>query len=35
MNWGPDLLATMSSVKRTFATQKSACVMDSGIGSQT
>jgi len=30
MSRGPDLLVTMSAVKRTFATHKSECVMDSG-----
>ena len=31
---GRGLPVTVSTAKRTFATQKSACVMDSGVGSQ-
>jgi hypothetical protein len=34
MSRGRGLLVTMSTAKRTFATQKGACVMDSGVGSQ-
>jgi hypothetical protein len=34
MSRGPDLLVTMSAVKRTFATHKSECVMDSGTESE-
>jgi hypothetical protein len=35
MSRGRGLPLTMSAAKRTFATQKGACVMDSGVGSQT
>jgi hypothetical protein len=35
MSRGPNLLVKMSAVKRTFATQKSACIMDSETGSET
>jgi hypothetical protein len=34
MSWGLGLLVSMSTAKRTFATRKGACVMDSGVGSQ-
>jgi hypothetical protein len=35
MSRGRGLPVTLSAAKRTFATQKGACVMDSGVGSQT
>ena len=35
MSRGRGLPVTMSTAKRTFATQKGAFVMDSGVGSQT
>ena len=33
MSRGRGLPVTVSTAKRTFETQKSACVMDSGVGS--
>jgi hypothetical protein len=35
MSRGRGLPVTVSTAKRTFATQKRACVMDSGVGLQT
>jgi hypothetical protein len=35
MSWERGLPVTMSAAKRTFATQKGACVMDFGVRSQT
>jgi hypothetical protein len=32
---GRSLPVTVSTAKRTFATQKGTCLMDSGVGSQT